>query len=105
MNCALWYINCRAIGNASAALADVFQKVYGFTSEAIENGVTLSFKELGLLVDAVYCMTLLYIFCDCSHKASENIAERVQTTLLNINLSQVDSHTAKENAATTRKDY
>lgn len=27
MNCALWYINCRAIGNASVALADSFQKV------------------------------------------------------------------------------
>nr|CAI5822498.1 unnamed protein product [Callosobruchus analis] len=131
MNCALWYINCRAIGNASTALADVFQKdieyhctsyiisryrslwlelsellqklgnayartystyslfmitnitiaVYGFTSEVIENGITLSFKELGLLVDAAYCMTLLYVFCDCSHKASENIAERVQTSL------------------------
>lgn len=27
MNCALWYINCRAIGNASDALADDFQNV------------------------------------------------------------------------------
>ncbi|CAG9839493.1 unnamed protein product [Diabrotica balteata] len=26
MNCALWYINCRAIGNASHALADSFQE-------------------------------------------------------------------------------
>nr|CAH7750504.1 unnamed protein product [Callosobruchus chinensis] len=146
MNCALWYINCRAIGNASTALADVFQKdieyhctsyiisryrslwlelsellqklgnayartystyslfmitnitiaVYGFTSEVIENGITLSFKELGLLVDAAYCMTLLYVFCDCSHKASENIAERVQTSLFGINLSEMDVHTTKE---------
>lgn len=27
MNCALWYINCRAIGNASTALAESFQNV------------------------------------------------------------------------------
>lgn len=27
MNCALWYINCRAIGNASTALANHFNKV------------------------------------------------------------------------------
>lgn len=27
MNCALWYINCRAIGNASTALAKSFHKV------------------------------------------------------------------------------
>ncbi|VEN34577.1 unnamed protein product, partial [Callosobruchus maculatus] len=70
--------------------------VYGFTSEVIENGITLSFKELGLLVDAAYCMTLLYVFCDCSHKASENIAERVQTSLFSINLDEVDAHTTKE---------
>lgn len=26
MNCALWYINCRAIGNASTALGKSFQE-------------------------------------------------------------------------------
>lgn len=51
---------------------------------------------MGLLVDTSYCMVLLYVFCDCSHNASRNIADRVQTTLLNIELSTVDSHAAKE---------
>ena len=27
MNCALWYINCRAMGNASTAVAKSFKKV------------------------------------------------------------------------------
>lgn len=27
MNCALWYINCRAIGNASKSVADSFEVV------------------------------------------------------------------------------
>lgn len=27
MNCALWYINCRAIGNAATSLADSFELV------------------------------------------------------------------------------
>lgn len=27
MNCALWYINCRAIGNASSAVANSFVEV------------------------------------------------------------------------------
>lgn len=34
MNCALWYINCRAIGNASQSVAN-------------------SFEEVGLLMDAI----------------------------------------------------
>lgn len=28
MNCALWYINCRAIGNASTGVAESFKKVF-----------------------------------------------------------------------------
>ncbi|GJQ65700.1 hypothetical protein Trydic_g7784 [Trypoxylus dichotomus] len=146
MNCALWYINCRAIGNASKSVADSFEKdvkqfcgsyivkhyrklwlslseilqklgnayartystyslfmitnitiaIYGFTSEIVDHGFRFTFKEMGLLVDAGYCMVLLYIFCDCSHNASINIASRVQTTLLNIELSSVDLYTAKE---------
>ncbi|RZC41799.1 gustatory receptor 2 [Asbolus verrucosus] len=139
MNCALWYINCRAIGNASTALAESFQNdmdrncvayivahyrvlwlslsellqklgnayartyatyslfmmanitvaVYGFTSEIVDHGVRFSFKEIGLLVDATYCLLLLYVFCDCSHQASLNIADRVQTTLMSVNLNTV----------------
>nr|UNE74349.1 gustatory receptor 2 [Holotrichia oblita] len=146
MNCALWYINCRAMGNASQSVADSFEEdvkqfcgsyivkhyrilwlslsemlqtlgnayartystyslfmitnitiaIYGFTSEIVDHGFRFTFKEMGLLVDAGYCLVLLYVFCDCSHNASRNIADRVQTTLLNIELSTVDSHTAKE---------
>ncbi|KAH1015695.1 hypothetical protein HUJ04_007039, partial [Dendroctonus ponderosae] len=146
MNCALWYINCRAIGNASTGVAESFKKdihsycvayiikhyrvlwlelseilqklgnaytrtyssycllmmtniiisVYGFTSEVVDHGVKFTFKEMGLLVDAIYCFTLLYIFCDCSHQASANIAERVQWALMEINLNQVDHATIKE---------
>lgn len=70
--------------------------MYGFTSEVVDHGVKFTFKEMGLLVDAVYCLVLLYIFCDCSHKASENIAERVQWTLMEINLRQVDEATVRE---------
>nr|AVH87320.1 gustatory receptor 5 [Holotrichia parallela] len=146
MNCALWYINCRAMGNASESVADSFEEdvrkfcgsyivkhyrilwlnlsemlqklgnayartystyslfmitnitiaIYGFTSEIVDHGFRFTFKEMGLLVDAGYCMVLLYVFCNCSHNASRNIADRVQTTLLNIELTTVDSHAAKE---------
>lgn len=51
---------------------------------------------MGLLVDAIYCFSLLYIFCDCSHNASANIAERVQWALMEINLKQVDEDTMNE---------
>ncbi|CAH1113537.1 unnamed protein product [Psylliodes chrysocephalus] len=146
MNCALWYINCRAIGNASSALADIFQEdinkhctayivahyrvlwlelsellqaignaysrtystyslfmitnitvaIYGFISEIIDHGITFSFKETGLLVAGLYCLVLLFIFCDCSHQASENIAGRVQTYLLEIKGNSVDLNTRRE---------
>ncbi|XP_022903591.2 gustatory and odorant receptor 22-like [Onthophagus taurus] len=146
MNCALWYINCRAIGNASKSVADSFEQdvkeycagyivkhyrvlwlnlseilqklgnayartystyslfmitnitiaIYGLTSEIVDHGFRFTFKETGLLVDAGYCMVLLYIFCDCSHNASVNIASRVQTTLLNMDLTSVDTSTIKE---------
>lgn len=71
-------------------------QIYGFTSEIVDHGFRFTFKEMGLLVDASYCMVLLYVFCDCSHNASINIANRVQTTLLNIELSTVDLQTVKE---------
>lgn len=51
---------------------------------------------MGLLVDSVYCLILLYVYCDCSHKASLNIANRVQTALLETALSSVDYDTTKE---------
>lgn len=70
--------------------------MYGFTSEIVDHGVKFTFKEIGLLVDAVYCIILLYIFCDCSHKASLNIADRVQWHLMEINLNTIDQSCVKE---------
>ncbi|XP_030760635.1 gustatory and odorant receptor 22-like [Sitophilus oryzae] len=146
MNCALWYINCRAIGNASTAVAESFKKdidnycadyiikhyrilwlelseilqrlgnayartystyslfmmanitisLYGFTSEIVDHGIKFTFKEIGLLVDAVYCIVLLFIFCDCSHQASANIADRVQWSLMEVNLNSIDQSAIKE---------
>ncbi|CAH1370079.1 hypothetical protein MTP99_011600 [Tenebrio molitor] len=146
MNCALWYINCRAIGNASTALAESFQNdiehnccayivahyrvlwlslsellqklgnayartystyslfmmtnitvaVYGFTSEIVDHGIRFSFKEIGLLVDATYCLFLLFVFCDCSHQASLRISKKVQVSLMQVNLTTVDPATRKE---------
>ncbi|CAH1113538.1 unnamed protein product [Psylliodes chrysocephalus] len=146
MNSGLWYINCRAIINASQALARHFQgdvddfctayiiahyrvlwlelsemlqgignayartyasyslfmianitiATYGFISEITEHGITFSFKEMGLMVASLYCMTLLYIYCDCSHKASDAIASKVQTSLMNIRLNTIDKSAARE---------
>lgn len=70
--------------------------MYGFTSEIIEHGVTLSFKEIGLFVDGLYCTVLLFIFCDCSHQASSIISQRVQRSLMNIRLDTVDLETTRE---------
>lgn len=70
--------------------------MYGFTSEIVDHGIRFSFKEIGLLVDSTYCLFLLFVFCDCSHQASLNIARKVQVTLLKVNLGQVDPATRKE---------
>ncbi|XP_056636707.1 gustatory and odorant receptor 22-like [Diorhabda sublineata] len=146
MSSALWYINCRAIGNASYALAKSFQMeidshctssiishyrvlwlelsellqaignayartyatyslfmitnitiaTYGFISEIMEHGITFSFKEVGLLVASVYCLVLLCIYCNCSHEASDNIASKVQASLMEIKLNFVNVATVKE---------
>lgn len=146
MNCALWYINCRAIGVASRSLSDCFAKdmqlqckaniitpyrflwlnlsellqtlgnaytrtyatyclfmfvnitiaVYGALSEIFDHGFAFSFKEIGLIVDAIYCTTLLYIFAECSDNATRQVAQGVQDTLLSLNLRQLDQQTHKE---------
>ncbi|KAJ6638597.1 Gustatory and odorant receptor 22, partial [Pseudolycoriella hygida] len=145
MNCALWYINCRAIKEASRSLSKSFKEdirikcdaplisqyrylwlnlsellqtlgnayartystyclfmfvnitiaTYGALSEILDHGLTFNFKELGLLVDAGYCSLLLYIFCDCSHKATLEVAQGVQDSLLTINLLSIDQQTQK----------
>lgn len=165
MNCALWYINSRAIREASTSLSKCFRKdvniectacviskyrflwlnlsellqtlgnayartyatycvfmfvnitiaVYGALSEIIDHGLRFSFKELGLFVDTIYCSSLLFIFCDCSHNATLQVndstdtekqvlkeysflqvAQGVQDTLLSIDLLKVDQPTQKE---------
>ncbi|XP_058813315.1 gustatory and odorant receptor 22-like [Topomyia yanbarensis] len=70
--------------------------IYGAMSEVIDHGFGFSFKEIGLIVAAVYCGTLLFIFCDCSHHATRQVAQGVQDTLLGINLLKVDLPTQKE---------
>ncbi|XP_031341556.1 gustatory and odorant receptor 22-like isoform X2 [Photinus pyralis] len=96
MNAALWFINCRAIGDASRGVASSFEKIYGYTSEIVDHGFRLTFREVGLLVDAAYCTTLLFVFCDCSHRASINISNRVQHRLMSVKMDTVDVHTANE---------
>ncbi|XP_055678123.1 gustatory and odorant receptor 22-like [Lutzomyia longipalpis] len=146
MNCALWYINCRGILEASSSLAKCFHRdvriecnsnlistyrflwlnlsellqtlgnayartystyclfmfvnitiaIYGALSEVLDHGFNFSFKEFGLIVDATYCSALLFIFADCSHKSTLQVAQGVQDTLLEINLLNVDQPTQRE---------
>ena len=56
----------------------------------------MSLKVLGLFVAASYCALLLFIFCDCSHKATLEVAQGVQDTLLTVNLLNLDVPTQKE---------
>ncbi|KAF2887953.1 hypothetical protein ILUMI_18220, partial [Ignelater luminosus] len=77
-------------------LTNITIAVYGFTSEIVDHGFRFTFKEMGLLVDTCYCGTLLYVFCDCSHQASINIANKIEDTLMHLELSKVDPTTAKE---------
>jgi gustatory receptor len=67
---------------------------YGTLSEIIDHGVT--FKELGLFIIVLYCMTLLFIICNEAHHASRRVRMRFQDILLNVNLSKVDTSTQKE---------
>lgn len=48
------------------------------------------------MVNTVYCSILLFVFCDCSHSATLQVAQGVQDTLLSINLLAVDQPTQKE---------
>lgn len=44
--------------------------IYGAMSEIFDHGLAISFKEIGLLVDATYCSVLLFVFCNSSHQAT-----------------------------------
>lgn len=65
-------------------------------SEIIDHGFQFSFKEIGLLVDIVYCSILLFVFCDCSHTSTLEVARGVQDTLLSINLLAIDAPAHRE---------
>lgn len=67
---------------------------YGSLSEIIDHGLT--FKELGLFIIVVYCMTLLFIICNEAHHASRRVGLNFQEILLNVNLTTVDIPTQKE---------
>lgn len=67
---------------------------YGSLSEIIDHGFT--FKELGLFIIVVYCMTLLFIICNEAYHASRRVGLNFQDILLNINLTSVDIPTQKE---------
>uniref|UniRef100_W8CBK6 Gustatory receptor n=2 Tax=Ceratitis capitata TaxID=7213 RepID=W8CBK6_CERCA len=148
MNCALWYINSRAIKTASTALTTCFQKeivsshssdviskyrmlwlylsellqslgnayartystysifmfiniviaVYGAFAEIVDNTDVSrdSYKEVGLIVDGLYCSTLLFIFCDCSHNATLGVAKGIQKVLLEIDVRHIDRKAKSE---------
>lgn len=82
--------------NSLFMITNITVGIYGFTSEIVDHGFNFTFKEVGLLVNASYCLSLYYIFCVCSHNASVNIASRVQNVLLSIPLKSIDSDTIKE---------
>ncbi|CAB3221809.1 unnamed protein product [Arctia plantaginis] len=95
----------QALGNAYARtystyclfmFANITIAVYGALSEIVDHGFKFSFKEVGLVVDAAYCCTLLFIFVDCSHKSTLKVAAGVQDTLLSIDVLSVDRPTQKE---------
>ncbi|KAL9891472.1 gustatory and odorant receptor 22-like [Glossina fuscipes] len=67
---------------------------YGALSEILEFG--FSYKVLGLVVLTIYCASLLFIICDCAQSATSVMAEGVQSTLLSLNLLQLDVQTQKE---------
>lgn len=67
---------------------------YGSLSEIIDHGAT--FKEIGLFMIVLYCMTLLYIICNEAHHASEKVGLNFQNRLLNVNLTTLDSDLQKE---------
>lgn len=95
----------QALGNAYARtystyclfmLFNITIAIYAAVSQIIDHGFNFSFKEIGLVVDTVYCSFLLFIFCDCSHKVTLQVAQGVQDTLLSINLLSIDQPTQKE---------
>ncbi|CAD7084266.1 unnamed protein product [Hermetia illucens] len=69
--------------------------IYGAFSDIFDHG-EFSLKVGGLVVCTIYCSTLLFIFCDCSHKATLEVAQGVQDTLLSTNVLSIDMQAQKE---------
>lgn len=67
---------------------------YGALSEIIDHGAT--YKEFGLFVIVLYCMSLLFIICNEAYFASKSVGLDFQTRLLNVNLTAVDDPIQKE---------
>ncbi|XP_059617236.1 gustatory and odorant receptor 22 [Phlebotomus argentipes] len=67
---------------------------YGALSEILDRGGT--FKELGLFVIMIYCMSLLFIICNEAHAATKSVGLDFQDVLLNVNLTAVDNDTQRE---------
>ncbi|KAF5283827.1 hypothetical protein FQA39_LY04647 [Lamprigera yunnana] len=67
---------------------------YGCLTEILDRG--LSFKEMGLFVITVYCLSLLYIICNEAYHASQKMGPVFRDRLLNINLGAVDARTRQE---------
>uniref|UniRef100_A0A336MIC6 Gustatory receptor n=1 Tax=Culicoides sonorensis TaxID=179676 RepID=A0A336MIC6_CULSO len=95
----------QALGNAYARtystyclfmLFNITIGIYAAMSQIIDHGFNFSFKEIGLIILSLYCATLLFVFCDSSHKATLQVAQGVQDTLLSINLLTIDQPTQKE---------
>ncbi|CAD6995443.1 unnamed protein product, partial [Ceratitis capitata] len=72
--------------------------VYGAFAEIVDNTDVSrdSYKEVGLIVDGLYCSTLLFIFCDCSHNATLGVAKGIQKVLLEIDVRHIDRKAKSE---------
>ncbi|CAO1312193.1 unnamed protein product [Diamesa serratosioi] len=67
---------------------------YGSFSEILDHGTT--FKQIGLFIVVVYCMTLLFIICNEAYHASIRVGLYFQEILLNVDLTMVDDATQRE---------
>ncbi|VVC92181.1 unnamed protein product [Leptidea sinapis] len=79
--------------------------IYGALSEIVDHGFGFTFKEMGLFVDAAYCSTLLFIFADCSHKSTLEVAAGVQDTLLSIDIDHFIQAIEMNPAVVSLKGY
>ncbi|CAO1392119.1 unnamed protein product [Diamesa serratosioi] len=67
---------------------------YGSLSEILDHGAT--FKEMGLFIIVVYCMSLLFVICNEAYHATRRVGLDFQEILLNVNLTKVDIATQRE---------